>query len=484
MATPNGGLINETNRQYYAGAEQFNITATGANQTFTSTFDTVLVVGDGNYSDPGTNGYNLNNFKLYTSPDAQTWIELTPAATSVDALSSGVSLAAQPNLTIVTNTAAIGGNLFSVVDKVTGVNYGTIVSKTTLLGVDTLVMSANLPTGGVVDNTQLSIRRVTPWQMNSGNIITVIGSLTAGTYVKIQMNVNTLDNMHGSYEYTRLTDVIDNFLIAYVGAGKVIPSVKRSDVIFHAKRGLQEFSYDTLKSINSQELTIPPSLALIIPQDYVNYVRLSWIDSLGVQRTIFPANTLTSNPYTMPAQDNLGVPTQDSNNENLQVTSQIENRWDSNNPRYISGGYLDTEQALEAGSNIYQWDFFNMPFLGQRYGLNPETSQTNGWFTINERTGMFNFTSDLAGKLLLLEYISDGNAYDLDMRIPKMAEDALYSHILHAILSTTANVQEYVIRRFKQERSAKLRNAKIRLSNIKLDQIIQVMRQQSKWIKY
>ena len=48
---------------------------------------------------------------------------------------------------------------------------------------------------------------------------------------------------------TKLDDVIDNFLIAYVGAGKLIPSVKRTDVIFHAKRGLQEFSYDTLKSI-------------------------------------------------------------------------------------------------------------------------------------------------------------------------------------------------------------------------------------------
>ena len=97
---------------------------------------------------------------------------------------------------------------------------------------------------------------------------------------------------------------------------------------------------------------------------------------------------------------------------------------------------------------------------------------------------MFNFTSDLKGRLVLIEYVSDGNAYDLDMKIPKMAEDALYSHIIHAILSTSSNVQEYVVRRFQKERSAKLRNAKIRLSNLKLDQIVQVMRQKSKWLKY
>jgi len=45
-------------------------------------------------------------------------------------------------------------------------------------------------------------------------------------------------------------------------------------------------------------------------------------------------------------------------------------------------------------------------------------------------------------------------------------------------------VPEYIVQRFKKERSAKLRNAKIRLSNIKLDQIVQVMRQKSKWLKF
>jgi len=70
------------------------------------------------------------------------------------------------------------------------------------------------------------------------------------------------------------------------------------------------------------------------------------------------------------------------------------------------------------------------------------------------------------------------------MKIPKMAEEALYSHIIYSILSVSRGVQEYIVKRFQKERSAKLRNAKIRLSNLKLDQIIQVMRQKSKWIKY
>ena len=90
----------------------------------------------------------------------------------------------------------------------------------------------------------------------------------------------------------------------------------------------------------------------------------------------------------------------------------------------------------------------------------------------------------MVGRLIVIEYISDGLAYDLDTKVPKLAEEAMYAHIIHAILALRINQPEYVISRFKQEKSAKLRNAKIRLSNIKLEEITQVLRGQSKWIKH
>ena len=120
-------------------------------------------------------------------------------------------------------------------------------------------------------------------------------------------------------------------MVAYIGVGKLIPNVKRTDIMFHAKRGLQEFSYDTLRSMKSQELTIPPSLSLIIPQDYVNYVNLSWIDAAGVKHIIYPT-TLTSNPTDLPLQDTTGVPTQNSEGgNNLAQQSQTETKWAANN---------------------------------------------------------------------------------------------------------------------------------------------------------
>jgi hypothetical protein len=249
--------------------------------------------------------------------------------------------------------------------------------------------------------------------------------------------------------------------------------------LFFAKRSLQEFSYDTLKSIHSQELNVPASLSVILPQDYVNYVRVSFIDQLGVKRIIYPANNLTIAPFETPIQDQAGVPTQDNFGENIEGTSLTVERWKKANDNLINGNILNNDE-FAAFINI---NGFNGNW-GRQYGLDPQLAQTNGWFNMDEREGKMSFSSNLVGKLIVLEYISDGLAYDSDTKVPKLAEDALYASILYSIISTRSGQQEYLVQRLQKDRRAKLRNAKIRLSNIKLDEIVQVMRGKSKWIKH
>ncbi len=329
----------------------------------------------------------------------------------------------------------------------------------------------------------------------SGNTINISSTPANGTYFVVQLKSldggnygngdaygNAVENNYGSYEYLKISDIVNNFLIAYVGVGKLIPSVKRTDVVFHAKRGLQEFSYDTLKSIKSQELTVPANLTVPLPQDYVNYVKISWIDELGVKRPIYPANNLTTSPYENPIQDAQGVEVQDNFGNNIQGTSITEERWSKANDKLINQNVFDNMDDYAYWANYNgingSWNW------GRLYGIDPQYSQINGWFNLNYREGKMSFSSNLAGKVIVFEYISDGLAYDTDTKIPKLAEEALYAHILHSIISTRSNQPEYLVRRLKTERSAKLRNTKIRLSNIKLDEIVQVMRGKSKWIKH
>ena len=403
MPIPNGGLITETNEQYYAGSQRFTSDGTGV---VTTTFNTDLIFGSSTPADPN---YALNNFQVYTSDDGigGTYVEYTGSYT-------------------------VSGNTISLTGALPPVG-------------DFIAVQLKALDGG-----------------SFGNEVAV------GTAVQ---------ENYGSYGYTSLNDIITGFIAVYVGEHKLIPDVKRTDVIFHAKRGLQEFSYDTLKSIKSQELTVSPSLSAIIPQDYVNYVNISYIDALGVKHPIYPANNLTIAPYEVPLQDEQGNPTQDNFGDNLEGTSKTLTRWGDANDRLLSGNISAEDYWAYSG-----WLTGN-PFLGQRYGNEPQYAQRNGWFNLNERDGTIAFSSNLKDRLIVLEYISDGLAYDLDMRIPKMAEEALYAHMLYSILAGRINQPEYVIQRLKKDRSAKLRNAKIRLSNVKLEEIVQVMRGKSKWIK-
>ena len=99
---------------------------------------------------------------------------------------------------------------------------------------------------------------------------------------------------HGNYQFTSLSDIINQFMAVYVGEDKIIPKAKRLDVAFHAQRALAELSFDTLKSVKAQEITLPPSLQMTLPQDYVNYTKISWVDSAGIKHLLYPASK-TSN---------------------------------------------------------------------------------------------------------------------------------------------------------------------------------------------
>jgi hypothetical protein len=409
MSFPNGGLITETNRQYYEGAQGFQVSDPVTANTFTFTFNTNIIYGSWDPNDPN---YALNNFKLYTSSD--------------------------------------------------GLNYAEVLSEYY-----------------VINDTVFFGTPAVPEYIPEGDIVVMqLKRLDGGNYGDQDAYGLTVEQNYGSYSYVSLNDIINNFMVAYVGNGKLIGNAKRTDVIFHAKRALQEFSYDTLKSIKSQELTVPHNLSVALPQDYVNYVKLSWIDRQGIKHPLYPGN-LTINPYTLPVQDTQGIPVQDSYDDNVEGDSITNARWAFNNQNSL----------LENSINLYPngWYGYNWGyggFFGQAYGLEPQYSNINGTYTINEREGKINFSSDLVGMIIVFEYISDGLAYDLDSRIPKLAEDATYAYILHAIISTRANQPEYLVRRLRDEKSAKLRNAKIRLSNIKLEEITQIMRGKSKWIKH
>ena len=277
------------------------------------------------------------------------------------------------------------------------------------------------------------------------------------------------DENYGNYQFISLMDVINNFRVAYVGEDKIISKISRADIKFHAMRGLQELSFDTFKSCKSLEIELPPSLMMILPQDYVNYIKLTWSDASGIEHVIYPASK-TSNPRNV---------VQLPNGDYKFLSSELHT--DPTSALNVSTTWSNyNSQSTTSDSDDLDWD----DVMGTKYGIDPQYAQANGSFYIDDCDGFIHFSSNIAGKTVILKYISDGLGTDDEMKVHKMAEEAMYKHIAHSILNTRSNVDRNVVATFKKERSAAIRNAKIRLSNIKLEEITQILRGKSKWIKH
>ena len=499
-------------------------------------------------------------------------------------------------------------------------------------------------------------------------------------------------NNHGNYQFTSLEDIINQFMVVYVGDNKMIPSASRMDVAFHAQRALAELSFDTLKSVKAYEIELPPSLQMILPHDYVNYTKISSVDSAGIKHPLYPTKH-TSNPFEILQEENgdytfiqeaeeivngtFDTDVDNSNSIDAWIKSQFSgfasyttyavdggklgeiavessklvfkhrsglfnngivgnNVWSTNsfvvqpidvsdkeyitlsadgqavdttistttqpgvlkvgistkqpqsNTNYISSGplrlntaylpnidnsmwdladedgtpsYLEwtvagdntTSKSIEFidvrnesivyvivlsrhdftaetttfvttnnidnisvvasnvnsnlispvtnGKNIsttwsnykshvpsennndnYEDDVY-WPTQGERYGIEPSHAQVNGSFYIDQRLGKIHFSSNISGKTVILDYISDSLGTDSEMQVHKFAEEAMYKSISHAILSGSSYGQA-LVPRLTKEKFAAVRKAKLRLSNIKLEELTQILRGKSKQIKH
>lgn len=283
----------------------------------------------------------------------------------------------------------------------------------------------------------------------------------------------------GSYQYISLEDIINNFMLMYVGNDKLINNVSKYNVLFHAKRGIQELNYDAMKEIKVLEISICEDLKFILPPDFVNYVRISLYKD-GVLRPLSEnIQVMSSNSYL---QDNNCNVLFDQEGNVLEGTSILD--YDritkSNKTIYLGDGVFNGKYGWNIDGN---WIFDYK--VGARFGLNTETANNNPTYNLDKANGVINFSSGMANELCILEYISDGmqGGDDTKVSVNKLFEEYIYAYIKYALLNSKFGIQEYVVNRAKKDKSALLRNAKIRISNMHPGRLLMNLRGQNKWIK-
>tara|TARA_R100000900_G_scaffold132509_2_gene108933 strand:+ start:19 stop:939 length:921 start_codon:yes stop_codon:yes gene_type:complete len=284
----------------------------------------------------------------------------------------------------------------------------------------------------------------------------------------------------GSYQYVSLNDIVNNFILMYQGNNSLINNIERYQVLFHAKRGIQELNYDAMKEIKILQMDLGEELKFILPHDYVNWVRISEF----VNGVLLP---LTENIQTGWAstylQDNDGkiIYDQDGN-----VLKPQDSPLDLSFRSGETSIYLNADSPYDGqeGYNVDGCWYFDFA-IGSRFGLNTETANINKTFSIDKQRGVINFSSAQSATSIVLEYVSDGmeRGVDADISVNKLFEEFIYAYIKYSILNSKLGVQEYIVNRARKDKSSLLRNAKIRLSNIHPGRLLMSMRGKDKWIK-
>ena len=285
----------------------------------------------------------------------------------------------------------------------------------------------------------------------------------------------------GSYQYVSLDDIVNNFMLMFQGNNELINNINRYQVLFFAKRAIQELNYDAMKEIKILQLQVDDQLRFILPPDYVNWVRISCCKD-GVLK-----------PLTENIQTNWsGAYLQDNDYKILfdiygNVLKPNKSKLDIDRIDGLKKSiYLNQNSPYngQMGYNVDgEWYFdYN---IGSRFGLNTETANSNPTFSIDKRGGAINFSSGLAGELVVLEYVSDGmeNGDDSSVSVNKLFEEFIYAAIKFSFLNNRISAPEYLVNRARKDRSSLLRNAKLRISNMHPGRLLMNLRGQAKWIK-
>ena len=263
----------------------------------------------------------------------------------------------------------------------------------------------------------------------------------------------------GEYQFTTLKEVINFMELEAQDDDSLLKNTKRSKFLAHAKQGIRLLNRSVSNKVNGFQIQVPPNLAWVLPQDYINYVRISR----------FVDDTETGSVRLQPLDINNNIPTAVDYLQDHKYELLFDDL----------GNILQSE-----GRNAFSEPYIKVKFT--EYG-GQSLKDTSNWskygeFKIDEERGLIVFSSDLSDQFVLIEYVSDGLENELkgeEVKIHKDIVDALQDYIFWKCISRkrTVNGNEKAL----AERTwlSSRHKAVLNRANIDLQSIMKLSRKKS-----
>lgn len=262
----------------------------------------------------------------------------------------------------------------------------------------------------------------------------------------------------GGYQFITMSDLMDDLMLETTDPDSYLVNIPRHKILKTLKDGIRFTNRHTRRIVHAIEVTVPDTGWMPLPQNYVDWLRLSVVDQdLRLQPLNINNSINTAVGYL---QDHEGEILFDND-----------------------GGILEADS-----SNVYATPYKKYQFTDSLRGgfhtLDTSKLSRFGEFKIDEQVGTIAFSSNLINREIVMEYISDGvdleEINESEIQIHKDLRDVIYEYTYSHCIATRRNVPYNEKLRAKNSFKTLLHQVKIDIAGFDMNQIIRVARTSTK----
>lgn len=269
----------------------------------------------------------------------------------------------------------------------------------------------------------------------------------------------------GEYQYVSLPDLVNDYINSR-SADAYDALEPRHKVLYQARQAIAEFNKDLGREIKAVRLSLNALFYAVVPRDFVRPVRISWV-------------TEDNQLVPIPSDSNM-IKYQDYLQDH---TAEILFDHEGN---ILEGEVKATNIDTPRRSNFDDCGCTGGFFSQYVFRPNKDNSKSypKGKYHFDQNKGIIQFSSDIAEKDIVIEYISDGMLLDdSQIKVHKFGRKFVESYIYYKLIEKRRNVAGIEKVRARKEYFNDKRLAKASMASFTKEEFLQAAKGANRWIK-
>lgn len=271
--------------------------------------------------------------------------------------------------------------------------------------------------------------------------------------------------------YVPLRDIIDDFHLT-IDSDDYISNANDVTIRNIAMRGIREFGFDVVNRVKSIKATIQSNNSVLLPDDFVDLIKIGVVDSDGVIRVLgqnkhmnMSRRLKTTSDFNNAAQD--VAETADTLNSDSEA-GPLGTGAGGNADNTIADTISDKTSTTDSNDGAEDFNYYvfeNYLYqggMGRIYGAGG--GHLRGAYRMNYDEARIEIDTESGISEVVIEYVSD-EARSTNPIIHVYAEEALRSYIYYKLVERKSTVPAGEKARARSEYYNERRKAKARLNN-------------------